>query len=162
MVVSHSHDVTPKGIVVNYVVMSQSDDYTWLISCSVDCVSGSIRRESLGTGFFLATVKKIWKGGGSVCFFFWSHPVPFSMYFVWLWWLESRVPLKYILPSLILCRHTSCSCLEKNIPAFNFRHSQSHSPSLRYPLLAAWARKDLSFLTADQGIEDSVNEIENV
>ena len=157
MVVSHSHDVTPKGI----VVMSQSDDYTWLISCSVDCVSGSIRRETLGIGFFLATVKKIWKGGGSV-FFFWSHPVPFSMYFVWLWWLESRVPLKYILPSLILCCHTSCSCLEKNIPAFNFRNSQSRSPSLRYPLSEARTRKDLSFLTADQVNEDSVNEIENV
>ena len=142
-------------------LLSQSDDYTWLISCSVDCVSGSIRRETLGIGVFLSNCQENLKGWGK-CVFFWSHPVPFSMYFVWLWWLESRVPLKYILPSLILCRHTSCSCLEKNIPAFNFRHSQSHSPSLRYPLLAAWARKDLSLLTADQGIEDSVNEIENV
>ena len=160
MVVSHSHDVTPKGIVVNCYepirwLHVTNKLFSWL-RFWVDQ-----KRDPGDRGFFLATVKKIWKGGGSV-FFFWSHPVPFSMYFVWLWWLESRVPLKYILPSLILCCHTSCSCLEKNIPAFNFRHSQSHSPSLRYPLLAAWARKDLSFLTADQGIEDSVNEIENV
>ena len=157
MVVSHSHDVTPKGI----VVMSQSDDYTWLISCSVDCVSGSIRRETLGIGVFLSNCQENLKGWGGV-FFFLSHPVPFSMYFVWLWWLASKVPLKYILPSLILCCHTSCSCLEKNIPAFNFRNSQSRSPSLRYPLSEARTRKDLSFLTADQVNEDSVNEIENV
>lgn len=160
MVVSHSHDVTPERIVVNCYepirwLHVTNKLFSWL-RFWVD------QKRDPGDRGFLSNCQENLKGWGKCVFFFWSHPVPFSMYFVWLWWLESRVPLKYILPSLILCCHTSCSCLEKNIPAFNFRHSQSHSPSLRYPLLAAWARKDLSFLTADQGIEDSVNEIENV
>lgn len=160
MVVSHSHDVTPKGIVVNCYepirwLHVTNKLFSWL-RFWVD------QKRVPGDRGFSQQLSRKFERVGEVCFFFWSHPVPFSMYFVWLWWLASKVPLKYILPSLILCCHTSCSCLEKNIPPFNFRKSQSRSPSLRYPLSAARARKDLSFLTADQGNEDSVNEIENV